>query len=473
MKRAATTLVATVLSVMLTAATPVTGARAQDEAAATARDAQNTESTTTDSADTAQDDETSGSVADDLTAPDAKLSLAERKARREAELARLSENLSLSSDRQATLAREIRAIERDRQALNADLLRTAQRVMRLEEQLAATEDRLRRLGENEDKVRASLVERQDVLAEVLSALQRIGRHPPPALAVRPEDALSAVRGALLLNAVMPDLNLEAQALASDLAALRQLKVSSAAERDRLVEDARRLTEERTRVELLVASKRRERETSEAQLSDEQSRSEELARQAGTLKELIATLESEIESARRAAEEARTARPGGEGIAGRNDPGRLAPAMPFVETKGTLAMPVTGAVMRDFGVDDGFGGLTQGRSIATRAGAQVVSPADGWVVYAGPFRSYGQVLILNVGDGYHILLAGMDRTSVGQGQFVLAGEPVATMGETRVASAATLDLSAPQPVLYVEFRKDGVSIDPTAWWARPEEEKVRG
>uniref|UniRef100_UPI003BAB46E6 murein hydrolase activator EnvC family protein n=1 Tax=Stappia sp. TaxID=1870903 RepID=UPI003BAB46E6 len=457
----------------MTAGVPSSDAWAQDGASATSDAAQGLEGTTTDDGAAEQGGETTGSVADDLTAPDAKLSLAERKARREAELARLSENLSLSSDRQATLAREIRAIERDRQALNADLLRTAQRVTRLEEQLAATEDRLRRLGENEDKVRASLVERQDVLAEVLSALQRIGRHPPPALAVRPEDALSAVRGALLLNAVMPDLNLEAQALASDLAALRQLKVSSAAERDRLVEDARRLTEERTRVELLVASKRRERETSEAQLSDEQARSEELARQAGTLKELIATLESEIESARRAAEEARTARPGGRDVAGRNDPGRLAPAMPFVETKGTLSMPVTGAVMRDFGVDDGFGGLTQGRSIATRAGAQVVSPADGWVVYAGPFRSYGQVLILNVGDGYHILLAGMDRTSVEQGQFVLAGEPVAAMGETRVASAATLDLSAPQPVLYVEFRKDGVSIDPTAWWARPEEEKVRG
>ena len=96
-----------------------------------------------------------------------------------------------------------------------------------------------------------------------------------------------------------------------------------------------------------------------------------------------------------------------------------------------------------------------------------------MVYAGPFRSYGQVLILNAGDGYHVLLAGMDRTTVEQGQFVLAGEPVAAMGETRVASAATLDLSAPQPVLYVEFRKDGISIDPTPWWVRPEDEKVRG
>ncbi|WP_306029117.1 murein hydrolase activator EnvC [Stappia sp. MMSF_3263] len=403
--------------------------------------------------------------------------LAERKARREEELSALTRDLSLSSDRQAALAREIRAIERDRQALNADLLRTAQRVTRLEEQLAATEDRLRRLGENEDAVRASLVERQDVLAEVLSALQRIGRHPPPPLAVRPKDALGAVRSALLLNAVMPELSLEAQALASDLASLRQLKVSSAAERDRLVADARRLAEERTRVELLVSSKKRERETSEAELAQEKARSEQLAQDASSLKDLIATLERDITSAREAAEAARRAteerKTRTASADPSRDPGRLAPAFAFTEAKGRINTPVTGAVLRDYGMDDGFGGRTQGRSIAARTGAQVVAPADGWVVYAGPFRSYGQVLILNAGDGYHILLAGMDRTNVEQGQFVLAGEPVATMGETRVASAATLDLAAPQPVLYVEFRKDGVSIDPTPWWARPEEEKARG
>ncbi|WP_349359104.1 peptidoglycan DD-metalloendopeptidase family protein [Stappia sp.] len=403
--------------------------------------------------------------------------LAARKAEREAELDTLTRDLSLSEERQQEIEREIRSIERDRKALNAALLRTAQRVTTLEEQLAATEKRLQRLGRNEDAVQASLAERQDVLAEVLAALQRIGKRPPPALAVRPQDALGAVRSALLLNAVMPDIHLEARALAGDLSNLRQLRISIAAERDRLVADTRRLNEERARVELLVASKRQEREKSEAQLAEERARSEKLAGEAETLKDLIATLEREIASAREAAEAARAATAARrDGVAPADpfrDPGRLAPAIAFAEAKGRLTQPVAGTVLRDFGVDDGFGGTTRGRSIATRTGAQVTAPADGWVVYAGPFRSYGEVLILNAGDGYHILLAGMARTSVEQGQFVLAGEPVAAMGETRVASAATLDLAAPQPVLYVEFRKDGISIDPTPWWGRPEDEKVRG
>ena len=122
--------------------------------------------------------------------------------------------------------------------------------------------------------------------------------------------------------------------------------------------------------------------------------------------------------------------------------------------------------------DGVGGAEKGVSIATRAGAQVTAPADGWVVYAGPFRSYGQLLILNAGGGYHILLAGMDRISVDLGQFVLTGEPVAVMGNGSHI-AAILATGSSQPVLYIEFRKDGVPVDPGPWWAAGEGEKARG
>jgi septal ring factor EnvC (AmiA/AmiB activator) len=138
----------------------------------------------------------------------------------------------------------------------------------------------------------------------------------------------------------------------------------------------------------------------------------------------------------------------------------------------LALPVNGTKIRDFGGSDGAGGAEKGISLATRAGAQVTTPCDGWVVYAGPFRSYGQLLILNAGGGYHVLIAGMERISVNIGQFVLTGEPVATMG-TKSQVASILATNASQPVLYVEFRKDGTPIDPGPWWAANEGEKVRG
>ena len=402
----------------------------------------------------------------------------ERKKAREQELASLSRDIDVSTDRQAAIAREIRALDRDRETLNAKIISTSDTIKGLETKLSGTERRLRALGENEDAVRLSLIARRDVLAEVLAALQRIGRRPPPALAVRPSDALAAVRSAILLNAVMPELKVETEALAADLEELHRLKSVIADEKKRLRGDAMRLAEEKSRLELLLSAKRQEHSKSVRILEEEKQRSAELADQAGSLQELIASLEQEIESAREAAEKSRRAAAEAKRNASRkfdpfSDPGRLAPAIAFEDATGQLPQPVVGTMLKDYGQEDEFGGRTEGQSIATRPGSNVTSPADGWVVYSGPFRSYGQLLILNTGDGYHVLLAGMDRIDAELGQFVLAGEPVGVMGATQWASASTFGLGSTQPILYVEFRKDGRAIDPTPWWARAEEEKARG
>jgi septal ring factor EnvC (AmiA/AmiB activator) len=160
------------------------------------------------------------------------------------------------------------------------------------------------------------------------------------------------------------------------------------------------------------------------------------------------------------------------LAALSDPGRLSPAIAFASAKGRISLPLNGIKIREFGTPDGLGGTEKGISVASRTGAQVTAPADGWVVYAGPFRSYGQLLILNAGGGYHILLAGMERISVDLGQFVLTGEPVAVMGGGP-QSAAAVATGTRQPVLYIEFRKDGAPVDPSPWWAIKDSEKVRG
>ena len=401
-----------------------------------------------------------------------------RKQERETELAALTRDIGVSTDRQAAIAREIRALDRDRETLNAKIISTSDTIKGLETELTSTERRLTSLGENEDAVRLSLIARRDILAEVLAALQRIGKRPPPALAVRPSDALSAVRSAILLNAVMPELKVETEALAADLEELHRLRSVIAEEKNRLRGDAMRLAEEKSRLELLLSAKRQEHQKSVRVLEEEKKRAAQLAEQAGSLEELIASLETEIESAREAAKKSRQAALEAKRNASRkfdpfSDPGRLAPAISFQDAKGQLPQPVVGTMLKDYGQEDDFGGVTEGQSIATRPGSNVTSPADGWVVYSGPFRSFGQLLILNTGDGYHVLLAGLDRIDAELGQFVLTGEPVGVMGATQWASASTFGLGSTQPILYVEFRKDGRAIDPTPWWTRTEEEKARG
>lgn len=403
---------------------------------------------------------------------------AERKQAREAELEAIRRSIEVSERRQSALRDEIEGLDKDTATLNADLIATAQRFRQTEEEVARIEKRLDGLHDNEDALHSSLHERRGVMAEVLMALQRIGRTPPPAILSRPEDALAAIRGSMLAGAVLPDIRAEAERLADDLSALTALTAEIETQRDSLRARYASLGDEQTRINLLVEAKKAQREQTEAALTSEHEKAAELANKAGNLQSLIGTLEKEVAAAAKAAEEARkaalnTARASREEAARRlADTSRIAPAVHFADAKGLLTWPVAGEKLAGFGDPDGLGGESEGLSLATRPGAPVLAPADGWVVYAGPFRSYGQVLILNAGDGYHIVLAGMERIDAALGQFVLGGEPVAVMGATRLASIGDIDHTSAQPTLYVEFRKDGNSIDSTPWWP-PTDSEVNG
>jgi septal ring factor EnvC (AmiA/AmiB activator) len=380
-----------------------------------------------------------------------------------------------SAESQAKLRRAIDALGDDRRALNQQLIDTAARVRAVEASIEATRTRLRPLDEQEAFIRKSLDERRAAIVEILAVLQRVGHQPPPALLVAPEDALQAVRIAITLGAMLPDMRVQADALAGDLADLVRVRKTIVGENEHLSRDLDLLGREQLRLNVLIDGRQSKQAATEQALEAERSRAADLARQVDGLKELIAKLESGLDSAGRTAHaEARSieedaTRPD---LAALKDPGRLVPAVAFAATRGHLRLPVNGVKIHEFGASDGLGGTQKGLTIGTHSGAQITSPCDGWVVYAGTFRSYGQLLIVNAGGGYHVLLAGMERISVDLGQFVLTGEPVAVMGGGSQVSAAAATKSK-QPVLYVEFRKDGAPIDPSPWWATNEGEKVRG
>jgi len=390
---------------------------------------------------------------------------------RDEELKNARDEQRKSAEAEAALKREIEQIGADRTKLNQDLIDTAARLRGVENKVESTQERLKPLGENETSIRKSLDGRRTVIGEVLAALQRMGRQPPPALIASPEDALQSVRTAIVLGAVLPEMRREVESLANDLSELLAVRKKIDAEREQLKTEVAALDGERARMAALVQERQKQLTERERALEAERSRAGTLAQQVDNLKDLIAKLEQGLNPATRELREAgrSDSRPA---LSAFRDPGRLAPAVAFASLRGRVPIPVNGVKLKEFGAPDASGGSEKGISIATRAGAQVTAPADSWVVYAGPFRSYGQLLILNVGGGYHVLLAGMDRISVDLGQFVLTGEPVAVMGNGSHI-AAILATGSSQPVLYVEFRKDGVPVDPGPWWAAGEGEKVRG
>jgi septal ring factor EnvC (AmiA/AmiB activator) len=396
---------------------------------------------------------------------------------REQELEAAREQQRKATELQQKLKADIATIGQDRSKLNQQLIDIAAQVRGVETRIGDAEARLRPLDSREQQIRSSLDSRRSEIVEVLAALQRAGRRTPPALLVRPEDALQSLRTAMLLGSVVPELRGRAEKLAADLGELVALRKNIATERDALALDRDKLKDDQIRLAALVDERQRKQSTIEKDMETEGARAITLSRQVDSLQGLIAKMEQDLKSAAKAAATASLqgapAAPNGKpNVGALKDPARLSPAIAFASAKGLLAFPVNGTRIRDFGGSDGAGGVQKGISLAARAGAQVTTPCDGWVVYAGPFRSYGQLLILNAGGGYHVLIAGMERISVNIGQFVLTGEPVATMGSASQV-ASILATSASQPVLYVEFRKDGTPIDPGPWWAANEGEKVRG
>ncbi|MBY3418057.1 murein hydrolase activator EnvC [Rhizobium laguerreae] len=417
--------------------------------------------------------------------PDPAAELAAKRDQTRAELETLSKTISLSTDKVSALQQSIADLEKSTESIRQALIDSAARRKALEKQILESEKKLADLGVKEDGIRRSLHERRGLLAEVLAALQRMGRNPPPALLVTPDDALGSVRSAILLGAVVPGIRKETDKLAADLASLAALQTASAAEKTSLTATMTDGIEEERRMDLLLAENDKLSRSNAAELGAERKRSEELAGKATSLEGLVASVESEIASVRDAAAAARQAeenrklltdeqRAQAKALAdsGVPDKNRIAPAYPFGELKAKLEVPVTGDILRQFGDADGTGHEAMGMTVATNPETVVTAPADGLVVFAGAFRSYGQMIILDAGDGYHLVLSGMDTINTRQGKFVFSGEPLAVMGAKRVASATALALETNRPTLYIEFRKDGKPVDSRPWWTAKDTGKAR-
>jgi murein hydrolase activator len=404
----------------------------------------------------------------------------QQKAEKETELRGVEDTIRESDEQRRAIESEMNSIRADRAKLSAALIETTAKVQGAERQVAASDERLNSLNAKADSLARSLDSRREAIAEVLAALQRMGANPPPAILIKPQDMAEAVRAASLLGAIIPSLKSQAEALARDIDDLSGTRVSIARERDDLSQTRASLALETSRLTELIDARQKSLSSAEDALGSQQKRAADLAKEAASLKDLITRLDAEDaqrkaqanaahaadeQTARQIALKAEDAR--GE------EPVRLKPEVAFADIKGRVRLPVAGTVVKAFGEPDGLGGTEHGVSMSTLPRAVVSAPADGSVVFSGRYRTYGQLLIINAGGGYYVLLAGMDRINVSPGEFVLTGEPVGAMGEgsTRMATAAAV--GAAVPVLYIELRKDGTAIDPGPWWAKSDIEKARG
>ena len=360
-------------------------------------------------------------------------------------------------------------------------LREAERVAQERRRVAerASEELARREGR---EAAAAVRARSESLRPLLPVMLRLSLWPAETVLAVPAEPEEALRGALVLRGMVRRLEREATALrdAQDKAARAQ----RAAEREgaALAEAERVAREAEAAVEAELAEARDRRAAAEAAEDAAAERAQAAAAQARDLADVVQRLERErarreaeeranararaAEEARRRAEEARERRLAEEarerrlavearsrGSRGaREDCGQREAAAAVPAPSGGRALPVAGRVVTAFG-EAAPGGPHRGLTFAATAGARVVSPCNGRAVYAAPFRSYGLLLIVDCGGGYHFVLAGLDRLDTAAGQRLLAGEPVGVLGTGGQGSS-----------LYVELRRNGQPVDPRPWFA---------
>ena len=385
-------------------------------------------------------------------------------------LGQVEQNLQTSQTLQTKLTADIEAAVQAQGEISGKLIAVSKTLESQQSAALIADAKIQELSTEAIIIRSSLAEKQDHLSELLAGLQRLEQNPPPALVVEPANILEALRGAMMFGAVVPEMRGQALELQTNLKRLEAIKTETEDSKKILTEAQASLKQSQTELEKLATEKKALAITSTIDLEAEKQHTAELINQAKTLKQLIAALEADklrLEAVKTAQAKLK------EQAEKKARDALLKPPKVFTTTKGKLEYPVQGNILKQFGEDNGLGATLDGLAIASPTQAYVTSPIDGIIEFAGPFRSYGQLLILNAGEGYLVLLAGMNQISAEIGQSVRAGEPLGRMGigPSSVALIGNETMNA-QPVLYVEFRKNNDPVDPSPWWIGGRKEAMK-
>lgn len=387
-----------------------------------------------------------------------------------ADLAKMEREVQAQNLEHKKLQAQATQISLELTRISKDMIASAKQIQNSEEKISRMESELETLRADLKKAEENFVVEDDNLIKTLSALQNLALKPTEALFVQPLTPVEIIRSAMLLREAVPYLQENAARIREDLEKIEAQKNLVEKQVARIIRQKKILEKEHEQMKALVQRKSKIRNAVEIKSVKAKKKVEQLASQANDLRDLLNKLEKQRQEklrrqeeerrrlaelkaaeARRAAEETKKLEE-----KQRADLIKFKPEVinevgeNFVKAKGHLLRPARGPVVTAYGEQMSKGVTSKGIIIKTRSQAQVISPYDGTVIFAGPFRGYGNLIIIEHGQGYLSLLAGLEEVDCELGQMLLAGEPVGQMpesGDTR---------------LYVELRKDNHPVNPLTW-----------
>ncbi len=375
----------------------------------------------------------------------------------QADLQRIERQIQMERASQKENQRKAVELSSEVQSVQNQMVKLAHSIQEKEETLSSLEKKQEENKARQTELENRLAMNDQQLVRVVTGMQTLALRPPELLLFRTMAPLDMLRSQMMMQYSLPVIGGISRQTRADLSELSQLRSSLQQQIVQIKAATAQLNERSEQLDRLYQQKSLLQAQYKASQDQASQKVRTLAAQANDLKDLLAKLAAE----KKRQEEQMRATQSAIQYMGQSRPSFRMPSTgtaltppikreDFTKIYGQLLYPIRGNIIQSFGETTISGAHTRGMTIRGRARAQVVAPSDGTVLFAGPFKNYGQLLIIDNGNNYLTLLAGMERIDTNVGQEVLAGEPIGQMKENN-------------PDLYIEIRKDGQPVDPAPWF----------
>jgi septal ring factor EnvC (AmiA/AmiB activator) len=362
----------------------------------------------------------------------------------------------LAAQQQAQQAQQAAQLRADQ--LAEARIAAAARLRTAEDATEAAASQMSNLAAQRREAERRLAQQAANLGPLLPLIERLALYPVETLLAIPADPAETLRGITVLQGITSDMERQAESLTRQRAAVARLTAAMQQAAPRLAAAQQEQSAQAAALDAALNQARQSVTAAEQQGLAAAQQAAAAAARADSLRDVIAQIEAARAraeaQARAEAAAAAKSRHLTQAQAARARAAVLsAPAGPGLGSpRGAIGAPVAGTVIRAFGEQTDAGPAT-GISYQPPPAARVVAPCAGKVVFAGPFRSYGLLLIEDCGAGYDFVLAGLDRLDAQVGRLIRQGEPVGAMPTWDPRSTAA------RPALYVELRHQGAAINP--------------